>query len=174
MAKLIVNFIGCELKDEEINQLPLFVQKASQEEQKSSGSDRRHFEAVIGDWNNYYKPEQSRQIDRIMTDRFEPLGLSICCDPTEANKRLNNLGRIVVDISVGANQTKADRSQKKATNDKTKLVKEEFVLLRNKSLSKIEIVSDNDSVANSSSTCCSSVFGLCCPCLQRRIDYTRV
>ena len=169
MAKLLTNFLGFELTDEDINQLPVLLQKASQDDQQKS--DRRHFEGVIGDWLNYYKPEQSRQIDHIMISRFETLGLSICCDPTEATKRLNNFGRIVIDTKVNSNQ---HNSPKKNSSEKTKLAKDEFILLRHKSLSNIEIVNENARNGSDSVNCCSSLYRFCCPCIGRQIDFTRV
>ncbi|CAG2105853.1 unnamed protein product, partial [Medioppia subpectinata] len=105
----------------------------------------------------------SRQMDELIRQRLDRHSLSLCCDSTEAVKRLAKFGRILVDTSppkpaatdfqtksngnamkgngvadnTGADTTGVDSDIKK----RPKLAKEEFILLRNKSWIPIDVYS---------------------------------
>ncbi|CAG2118544.1 unnamed protein product, partial [Medioppia subpectinata] len=176
MAKLMADFLGlANVTAEDVDsicqttkrgpQVVIDMYKTVDTDDDESGIKHHgtKFDGVIGDWLNYYSPEQSRQMDELIRQRLDRHGLSLCCDSTEAVKRLAKFGRILLDTSppkpaatdfqtksngnamasnsvagsTGADTTDVDSDIKK----RPKLAKEEFILLRNKSWIPIDVYS---------------------------------
>ncbi|KAH8028951.1 hypothetical protein HPB51_020878 [Rhipicephalus microplus] len=52
---------------------------------------------IIGDWKNYFTPEQSESFDRQYAERMADSGLDLVFEPQDALDRMRKFGRIIVD-----------------------------------------------------------------------------
>lgn len=144
----MVDFLGYELTYDDINEILETLPKRELNDVKGGGDQnifkQSKFQGVIGDWFNYFSPEQSRQMDELFKAKFEKLGLSMSFDPTDALKRFQQFGRIIVNNNnenKNNNKQKRKKSDSSTINDKPELTKDEVSLLRNKSLSKMQMFS---------------------------------
>lgn len=55
------------------------------------------FHGVLGDWVNYFTPDQTRRLDDIIRHKFESQRLNLTCDASTAVKRIQKYGRILDD-----------------------------------------------------------------------------
>ncbi|KAI2807559.1 Sulfotransferase cytosolic 1B member 1-like [Blomia tropicalis] len=110
MARLIVDFLDLNLTDEELEEV--LSQKHSKienknldeikEEPETSEINRNRslkigkFQGVLGDWINYFNPEQTRKLDYMIRLKFESQQLLLLDDASLAMKRINRFGRLVV------------------------------------------------------------------------------
>lgn len=53
------------------------------------------YHGVLGDWVNYFTPEQARRLDDTIRTRFESQRLVLTCDASTAVKRIQKYGRIL-------------------------------------------------------------------------------
>ncbi|XP_064484684.1 sulfotransferase 1B1-like [Ornithodoros turicata] len=51
---------------------------------------------IIGDWKNYFTPEQSKAFDELYAERMADSGLDLVFEPQDALERMRKLGRIIV------------------------------------------------------------------------------
>jgi len=169
MTKLIVDFLGYQLNEEDINQIIDSLPKREKSDdgkvnQVKNSVKQSQFQGVIGDWQNYLSPEQSRKMDELFKARFSNLGLTMSFDSMDALKRFQQFGRIIVD-----NKSKNDAKSKvkKAetpTSDKPEFTKDEVMLLRQKSSNKIEMFALESNSTQNEDGCCTSFLKMFCPC----------
>jgi hypothetical protein len=168
MTKLIVEFLGYELTDEEISELLETLPKKEQLSDKKLAEVESivkltSFEGVIGDWQNYLSPEQSRKMDEHFKARFGKLGLSMSFDPTDAVRRLQKYGRIIINTE-NKNNSKQKRKKSEPNTDKPELTKEEAMLLRKRTLTEIEMLAIEPQPKEEGKKCWKNFLNLFCPC----------
>lgn len=131
MARVIANFLDLNLTDEELNEIlsqkhaminarDWGKEKAVAENgaaDSSSTVDARKtalkiskFQGVLGDWVNYFSPEQTRRLDEMIRFKFESQELCLTDDATMAIRRINKLGRLVESRAVPAKAQHSDMS----------------------------------------------------------------
>jgi hypothetical protein len=166
MTKLIAGFLGYELTEGEISELLETLPKKEQLSDNKFTEDESlvkltSFEGVIGDWQNYLSPEQSRRMDELFKARFSKLGLSMSFDPTDAVKRLRQYGRIIINTE---NKNNSKPKRKKSEPNRPDLTKEEAVLLRKKTLNEIEMLAVESQSKGEEKKCWRNFLKLFCPC----------
>ena len=176
-VKRIVNFLEYELSDEDLNNLPIILPKFNDKNKDSTSvptDSIKHyqFEGVVGDWVNYFSPKDSQKFDEMMKKRFESIGLSLCSEPIDAMKRLSKNKTIIIDTK--ENLTKSQTNNRVIT-ERPKMEKKEYLMIRNQSLSKIEIIDESVPQTEKSKGCwLCHCLGACCPCYYCKLDYTNV
>lgn len=130
LSCFIAQFLGYELSNEEID----FI--LSQRLQNEDEKGRTKFEGVIGDWQNYFSPEQNRRYDEIFRATFNDTSFDLSFDASDAMRRLRQHGRIIYQHE---NNQKGKR--KKSVAKAREVTPEELTLLRKRSLAEFKIVS---------------------------------
>src|SRR5438309_7602229 len=96
MTKLIAKFLGYDFTDEEIEEI--LAQRPNQVKEDNDQSktiQKSRFQGIIGDWQNYFSPEQSRTMDELYKKRLGDTQLSLVFDSVDAMKRFQQYGRII-------------------------------------------------------------------------------
>jgi len=111
MAKIIANFLDLNLTDEELNEIlsqkHAMTNASDWGKVKDDGGDGHKnsvkiskFQGVLGDWVNYFSPEQTRKLDSMISFKFKPQDLVLTDDAATAIRLINKMGRLVEDRAI--------------------------------------------------------------------------
>lgn len=165
MAKQISSFLELNLSDDEIAELiadkqlgtidsPIQQPVTDHAEYSGQPADDAHkktsikiekFHGVLGDWVNYFSPNQARKMDDMIERKFESIHLNLVFDANMATKRIKKYGRIlenknsICNGTVLTDQPKSTtmnfenhRSTRSPSREKPVLTPEEAVSIRRK------------------------------------------
>jgi len=108
MIGLIADFVGHSLSNEKIAEI---AKHCSFDEMKANTMVNREVlpisdlfdmsqskfmrKGIIGDWVNYFTPQQNEQFDQIYEEKMRGLGLTLSFDSEDALSRMQDQGRII-------------------------------------------------------------------------------
>ncbi|KAL1419512.1 hypothetical protein MTO96_025256 [Rhipicephalus appendiculatus] len=75
---------------------------------------------IIGDWKNYFTPEQSESFDQQYAERMADSGLDLVFEPQDALDRMRKFGRIIVDPEPKMSWARRDGTDSNANNEEDK------------------------------------------------------
>jgi hypothetical protein len=117
MIELIADFVGHSLSNEKIQEI---AKHCSFDEMKANTMVNREVlpisdlfdmsqskfmrKGIIGDWKNYFTPQQSELFDKIYEEKMQGLGLTLSFDSEDAFNRMQNNGRIISQNDLQPNQ----------------------------------------------------------------------
>ncbi|XP_023222326.1 sulfotransferase family cytosolic 1B member 1-like [Centruroides sculpturatus] len=109
MISRISNFVGCPISSEAIQRIS---EHCTFERMKTNAMVNREVlpipdlfdmtqskfmrKGIIGDWKNYFSPDQNQSFDKLYRNRMKDSGLNLAFEPEDAFTRMKEHGRIVV------------------------------------------------------------------------------
>ncbi|KAH9390553.1 Sulfotransferase cytosolic 1B member 1-like [Tyrophagus putrescentiae] len=106
MARIIANFLGLQLLDEEVNEIlsqkhgmtsDLGELKENDEANRKNAIKISKFQGVLGDYVNYFNAEQIDKLNDMIYNRLESQKLVLTDDASSALRRINKFGRLIED-----------------------------------------------------------------------------
>jgi hypothetical protein len=117
MIELMADFVGHSLSNEKVQEI---AKHCSFDEMKANTMVNREVlpisdlfdmsqskfmrKGIIGDWKNYFTPQQSELFDKIYEEKMQGLGLTLSFDSEDAFNRMQNNGRIISQNGLQPNQ----------------------------------------------------------------------